>query len=103
MTMTALARRRYERASQQSVEDTCAEALERAREAVAKAKTALRLTVQMAAHAVNDELNHVPNAQAVARACLLKEDIEATCITIEQHLDDLLFQPMNLLSKEAGE
>lgn len=79
------------------------EAYERAGEATAKAKTMLHLTVRMAATAVNDELDHVPDAQAVARACILQEDLDATCATIEQYLDDLLFQPLQLLSRKAAQ
>jgi len=35
------------------------------------------------------------------RACLLKDDIDSTATTIEQYLDDLLFQPLQLLAREA--
>lgn len=77
------------------------EAHDRAQQAIAQARTCLRLTVQMAASAVNDELDHVPNAQAVARACLLREDIDATCTAVEQYLEDLVFQPLQLLTREA--
>lgn len=79
------------------------QAQERAEEAATKARTVLHLTVRMAASAVNDELDHVPDAQAVARACLLPDDIAATCATIEQYLDDLLFQPLQLLQSKAEE
>ena len=80
-----------------------AQAQERASEAAAKARTALRLTVQMAANAANEELDHIPDAQAVARACILRDDIDATCASIEQYLDDLLFQPLQLLLREAAD
>lgn len=40
---------------------------------------------------------------AAARACLLKDDIDSTATTIEQYLDDLLFQPLQLLAREAGD
>lgn len=79
------------------------EAYERAGEAAAKAKTMLHLTIHMAANAVNEELDHVPDAQAVARACILKDDLDATCATVAQHLDDLLFQPLQLLGRAAHE
>jgi chemotaxis regulatin CheY-phosphate phosphatase CheZ len=79
------------------------QAQERASEAAAKARAALRLTVQMAATAVNEELDHVPDAQAVARACILKDDIDATCAVIEEYLDDLLFQPLQLLLRQSGD
>ena len=78
-----------------------AEAQERAGDAAARARRVLRLTVQMAATAVNEELDHIPNAQAVARACILPDDIDATCASIEQYLEDLLFQPLQLLLREA--
>ncbi len=102
-TLSPYAYLRSERLSESYRRATAEDALERAREAVAKAKTMLRLTVQMAASAVNDELDHVPNAQAKARACILPGDVAGTCETIEQYLDDLLFQPMQLLEREAGE
>jgi vacuolar-type H+-ATPase subunit H len=94
---------RIERHAQAQTQARIQEAHERAREAAAKAKTMLRLTVQMAVSAVNDELDHVPDAQAVAKAAILPADAESTIQTIEQYIDDLLFQPMQLLSKESDE
>lgn len=99
--MTVLMHRRFENNSFATRREIVVEARERAEAAASKARTTLRLTIQMAAHAVNDELDHVANAQAVARACLLDEDIDSTCSTIEHYLDDLLFQPLLLLRKES--
>ncbi|MGE0151759.1 MAG: hypothetical protein AB7R90_04025 [Reyranellaceae bacterium] len=96
--MTVATALRAELNARRQVAQNLTEARERADLAAEKARRTLRLTVQMAAHAVNDELDHVPDAQAVARACLLKDDIDATCATVEQYLDDLLFQPLQLLA-----
>jgi hypothetical protein len=101
--MNAIAHLRNETLALKHRTATLSEARDRAEHAAARAKTMLRLTVQMAASAVNDELDYVPNAQAIARACLLKDDIDSTATTIEQYLDDLLFQPLQLLAREAGE
>lgn len=94
---------RIEQASGARLHLRLREAQERAEAAAGKARAALHLTVRMAAASVNDELDHVPDAQAVARACLLPDDIAATCATIEQYLDDLLFQPLQLLQSKAEE
>lgn len=94
---------RRERLASRSNEARVKEAHERAQQAVGRAKTMLRLTIQMAVSAVNDELDHVPDMQAIARACILKDDQDSTVTTIEQYMDDLLSQPMQLLSREAGE
>ena len=92
---------RNERLASAQSQAVLTDARDRAQAAAERAKTMLRLTVQMAASAINDELDHVPNAQAVARAVLLKDDIDATATTLEQYLDDLLFQPLQLLEREA--
>jgi chemotaxis regulatin CheY-phosphate phosphatase CheZ len=99
--MTIVTALRIEAAARRQTETRLQQAQERAQQAAAKARQCLRLTVQMAATAVNEELDHVPNAQAVARACLLAQDIENSCATIEQYLDDLLFQPLQLLARET--
>ena len=91
--MNAIAHLRAETLARRHNQAGLAEAKDRADQAAGRAKTMLRLTVQMAASAINDELDYVPNAQAIARACLLKDDIDSTATTIEQYLDDLLFQP----------
>lgn len=101
--MNALAILHAERQGRLESQLLLQDASDRAQAATAKARTLLRLTVQMAANAVNDELDHIPDAQAIARACLLKDDIDSTCATIEQYLDDLLFQPLQLLAREAGD
>ena len=101
--MNAIAYLRTELLALKHRANTLSEARDRAEHAATKARTMLRLTVQMAASAINDELDHVPNAQAIARACLLKDDIDSTATTIEQYLDDLLFQPLRLLAREAGD
>jgi hypothetical protein len=101
--MNAIAMMNAEIAARRDVCQRLEHAQERAGEAAAKARLALRLTVRMAATAVNEELDHIPDAQAVARACILKDDIDATCVSIEQYLDDLLFQPLQLLMRQADD
>jgi hypothetical protein len=101
--MNAIAMMNVEIAARRDVRLRLEQAQERAGEAAAKARLALQLTVRMAATAVNEELDHVPDAQAVARACILKDDIDATCVSIEQYLNDLLFQPLQLLMRQADD
>ena len=101
--MNAIAMMNAEIAARRDVRLRLDQAQERAAEAADKARLALRLTVRMAATAVNEELDHVPDAQAVARACILQDDVDATCVSIEQYLDDLLFQPLQLLMRQADD
>ena len=101
--MNARAMANAEIAARRDVRLRLEQAQDRAAEAAAKARLALRLTVRMAATAVNEELDNVPDAQAVARACILKDDVDATCVGIEQYLDDLLFQPLQLLMRQADD
>ena len=101
--MNAIAMMNAEIAARRDVRLRLDQAQERAAAAAAKARLALRLTVRMAATAVNEELDHVPDAQAVARACILQDDVDATCVSIEQYLDDLLFQPLQLLMRQADD
>ena len=101
--MNAVTRMRAELDARKHAQLRLIDAHQRAEQATQMARTALRLTVQMAASSVNDELDHVSNAQAVARACICKGDLDATCVGIEQLLDDLVFQPLRLLAREAGD
>jgi hypothetical protein len=89
--------------SQRANEDRCMEALERAREAKRLAKVAMDRIVELAVSAVNRELGYVSNSQAVARATIIESDMQATKETLGQYLDDLLSQPIQLLSREANE
>jgi len=86
--------------AQISIEDRCGEALERAREAKELAGRPLRLAAEMLASAINDELGHLPNTQEVARLRLGPEYVHGL---VAQLLEDLTYDAINALSREAGE
>lgn len=94
---------RAERLSQAQTEAMVAEALERVREAIGMAKRTVKLAVEMAASATNDELGYVPNSQERAKAQITPDDCAATIQTLEQYMDDLFHLPLSLMSREANE
>jgi hypothetical protein len=89
--------------SQRANEDRCMEALDRARYAQQQAKVAMDRIVELAVSAVNRELGYVSGSQQVARAAIIEPDMQATKEELHERLDDLLFQPIHLLSIEANE
>lgn len=110
MTIIPNAYLRNERSSLAANEMRAQVALEKARRAVATAIETMPGTVRKMVEAVNLELTEVPNSQQIAR-CTIQSDSKVEAMStilkhlkaIEQELDDLVFQPMQLLSREAGE
>lgn len=94
---------RNERLASAQLQAVASDAKERAEFAVSQAKTALRLIVELTASHINREIGYVPDRQAVQRATITDDDMNSTAELLGQYLDDLLFQPMQLLSREAGE
>jgi hypothetical protein len=94
---------RIERQSQRQVETSVGEALKRAQAATEKAKREMRLITTTLASALNSELDHLPNSQAIAKAAILPDEIAQRIAVLGQEIDEMAFLAINELKKEAGD